>query len=83
MEIQLIAAISGTRNGEAWPAPGEPFEVSDDEGAQLIGAQLAVEHDAENPWTRPTAQLITATAPAEPVEPVETAEPATPETSQG
>ena len=41
MKIKLKADMSGTRNGQDWPARGEVFEVDDDEGAELCAAGLA------------------------------------------
>lgn len=33
--------ISGTRNGEAWPAPGGEVDLPDQEGAKLCASGLA------------------------------------------
>lgn len=41
MIITMLRQLSGTRDGVDWPAPGESMEVPDDEGASLIGLQLA------------------------------------------
>ena len=40
-KVQIVAVISGTRNGNEWPAPGELLEVGEDEAAQLIASRLA------------------------------------------
>lgn len=40
-KVKMVARISGTRNGEDWPAPGEVADVSADEAAALIAAGLA------------------------------------------
>lgn len=42
MRIEMRAQISGTRNGEDWPAKGGTIDVPDDEAAQLIGQGMAV-----------------------------------------
>lgn len=42
MKIRMVQQISGSRNGQEWPAPGVEFDVDDDEGAQLCRAQMAV-----------------------------------------
>jgi len=41
MKIRMRAAISGTRDGVAWPAPGGELVVPDPEGADLCGLGLA------------------------------------------
>lgn len=41
MKIQMIASISGTRDGADWPAAGELLDVPESEGAQLIAGGLA------------------------------------------
>lgn len=41
MKVRMNVDISGTRNGEAWPARGETVEVTDTEGAELCAAGLA------------------------------------------
>lgn len=35
-KVEIVNRISGTRNGESWPAPGETLDVSDDEAETLI-----------------------------------------------
>jgi len=40
-KVKMVARISGTRNGEDWPAPGEVADVPADEAAALIAAGLA------------------------------------------
>jgi hypothetical protein len=42
MKVKLMQQISGTRDGDPWPAPGDVLVVSDDEGAQLCANGLAV-----------------------------------------
>lgn len=38
----MTAQILATRPGGLWPAPGEELEVGDQEGAELVAAELAV-----------------------------------------
>lgn len=40
--VQMVAGISGTRNGQDWPAPGGTLEVSATEAAELIASGLAI-----------------------------------------
>lgn len=40
-KVYMKVQISGTRNGEDWPAPGELVNLPDDETATLINAGLA------------------------------------------
>jgi hypothetical protein len=43
VRVRMLVKISGGRgDGSDWPAPGDPLEVDDDEGAQLCAAHLAV-----------------------------------------
>lgn len=41
MRIRMIVAMSGTRNGEPWPARGETTELPTAEAAHLVGAGIA------------------------------------------
>ncbi|AGP56183.1 hypothetical protein [Streptomyces rapamycinicus] len=41
MKVRMKAAISGTRDGEPWPARGGVVELPQDEAEHLIGAGLA------------------------------------------
>lgn len=48
-KLIMKARISGTRNGNHWPKPGQTVEVSDREAAALLRNGLAVEPaDGEN-----------------------------------
>lgn len=51
MKVKMVARISGTRDGEDWPAPGQILECGDVEGAELIMNHLAVDPDAEDQET--------------------------------
>lgn len=42
MKVRMIVALSGDRDGVAWPAPGAELDVPDSEGADLCGQGLAV-----------------------------------------
>jgi hypothetical protein len=66
MQVKLIAQISGTRNGEDWPAPGELVALPDDEAASLIQNGFAIDPDAsdEETSTAPDGDVETATPPA-------------------
>lgn len=35
-KIEIVARISGTRDGADWPAPGGSLTVPDDEAADLV-----------------------------------------------
>lgn len=41
MKVRMKVDMSGTRNGQQWPARGETVEVGDGEGADLCAAGLA------------------------------------------
>jgi hypothetical protein len=41
MKVQMKVVMSGTRNGENWPLPGEELEVPDEEGANMCANELA------------------------------------------
>ena len=41
-EVIMRARISGTRDGQEWPAPGQVLATTADEAAQLVEAGLAV-----------------------------------------
>jgi hypothetical protein len=41
VKVQMLAGVSGSRDGVDWPPSGGVLECSADEGAQLIAAGLA------------------------------------------
>lgn len=43
MNVTMRVQISGTRDGQDWPAPGASIDVPDDEAAQLLALGLATE----------------------------------------
>ena len=54
MRVEMLTQISGTRNGEEWPAPGATIEVPAHEGDSLILAGYAKEAtDAPTPEPAP------------------------------
>ena len=54
MRVEMTTQISGTRNGEEWPAPGALLEVPDHEGESLVLAGYAKEAtDAPTPEPAP------------------------------
>ena len=54
MRVEMTTQISGTRNGEEWPAPGATIEVPAHEGDSLILAGYAKEAtDAPTPEPAP------------------------------
>lgn len=54
MRVEMLTQISGTRNGEEWPAPGATIEVPAHEAAGLILAGYAKEAtDAPTPDPAP------------------------------
>ncbi len=63
MKIRMIAALSGLRDGVAWPAPGGEIVVPDAEGAELCA----------NGYAEPIAQAARVETRPAAVEP-ETAE---------
>jgi hypothetical protein len=41
MRVKLKSDVSGTRDGQPWPARGEEVDLPDDEGAALCAAGMA------------------------------------------
>ena len=41
MKVRMKVAVSGTRNGQDWPAKGEEIDLPDGEAADLCAAGLA------------------------------------------
>jgi hypothetical protein len=58
MRVQMRVKITGDRNGVEWPNAGDVLEVSDLEGAELIGNGMAVpaEKPAPEAATAPVAE---------------------------
>lgn len=47
MLVRMNVQISGTRDGEDWPAPGGTVDVTDDEATVLTGNGLATVVDPQ------------------------------------
>lgn len=64
MKVRMKVQISGTRNGQEWPARGGTIDLPDEEAAHLI-AQGAADEDggAETTAEDEGADVETATAP--------------------
>ena len=43
MNVTMLHQISGTRNGAAWPKPGESIDLPESEARDLIAIGMAVE----------------------------------------
>lgn len=64
MRVQLLTAITGTRDGQDWPAAGESVDLPDAEARDMIAAGLVVEvADAPKPQTAAAPKPRTAKAP--------------------
>lgn len=42
MRVRMKGYVSGTRDGEPWPAPGEELELPDEEAVSYLGSGLVV-----------------------------------------
>ncbi|MEV5538481.1 histone-like nucleoid-structuring protein Lsr2 [Saccharopolyspora shandongensis] len=75
MRVRMIGAISGARNGNPWPKPGDTIDLPDEEGAMLCAHRMAqpVEPAAVETRPAPADDVETRPAPAEPVDPVDPA----------
>jgi len=49
MRVKLVGDMSGLRDGEPWPGPGEIVDVTDDEGTQMLINGMAVGPDQKHP----------------------------------
>jgi hypothetical protein len=41
MQVRMLQPISGTRNDQPWPAPGEVIDLPDDEASDLVRSGVA------------------------------------------
>lgn len=48
MKVRMLQQVSGDRNGQPWPAPGEPMELSDAEVRAAISGGTAEPWDAKH-----------------------------------
>lgn len=60
MRVTMTARITGTRNGDEWPAAGETVDLPKDEAELLVANGLAVADDA-----KPVKQAAVETAAVE------------------
>jgi hypothetical protein len=49
--VRMIGQVSGTRNGGAWPRPGETIDLPDDEARDLVRSGMAA--DVDDPEHQP------------------------------
>lgn len=45
MKVKMIVSITGTRDGQDWPAAGGSIDLPDAEASELIAAGLATQVD--------------------------------------
>ncbi|MFJ1765061.1 hypothetical protein ACIOD2_32370 [Amycolatopsis sp. NPDC088138] len=74
MRVTMKASVSGSRDGQSWPAIGETVDLPDEEAVHLCGAGIAapagdedeaavVEDDTEKATTQKKPQGRPATPP--------------------
>lgn len=59
--VRMLSTVSGSRDGVAWPAPGETIDVPDDEAEGLIASGVAEPADTKHDET-PSADDTTSSA---------------------
>lgn len=64
MRVCMKVTVSGTRDGEPWPAKGGIVDLPDDEAKQLLAAGMAVEPAAESDVEEATAPAAETSTPA-------------------
>lgn len=67
MKVKLNVGLTGTRNGEDWPAKGEVVDLPDAEAVDMLNAGLAlpVKDEAEQATAQPDdAERAVAKRPA-------------------
>lgn len=64
--VRLAVKISGTRDGEDWPNPGQTLEVSETEAADLIAAGYATAAAEVETAVADTSGIETATPQGKP-----------------
>ena len=57
--VRLVGKISGTRDGEDWPAPGETIALPEDEANALLASGIAVKPDTETATTAGVVETAT------------------------
>lgn len=60
MNIRMTAQISGMRDGQEWPAPGDLIDVPEDEAKGLIAMGMAKADEPATPAPAPTEEAATA-----------------------
>ena len=60
MKVQMLIRISGTRNGEDWPAVGGVVDVTRREAERLIAAKFAKPVEAEPKKAAPVIERAVA-----------------------
>lgn len=53
VKVEMVGSITGTRNGEPWPARGEAIELPSAEAAMLIRQGMAKEADDASAVSEP------------------------------
>jgi hypothetical protein len=66
MNVTMKVQISGTRDGQDWPAPGTSIDLPDDEAAQLLALGLATEGSDDDHQPATDSDSAPAASPAEP-----------------
>lgn len=62
MRVIMRAQISGTRDGQEWPARGQAIDLPDTEAADLLNAGLATPSDDPAEETTPSDDPVEETA---------------------
>lgn len=57
MKVQMIAQMSGTRDGQDWPKPGEVIDLPGEEAAALLASKLARLPEVEETADAPTDKV--------------------------
>ncbi|MCP3817829.1 hypothetical protein NLX86_06665 [Streptomyces sp. A3M-1-3] len=65
MKIRMLVAMSGTRNGQEWPARGEVADLPTAEAAHLVASGVAEEVVGEGDVETATAPPAETAAPTE------------------
>lgn len=68
MDVIMKSTISGTRDGEPWPARGERISLPDGEATTLVRTGMAEPADGEQTVAEPAPDVEGDTADAEPAE---------------
>ena len=66
MKVTMIASITGTRDGQEWPAAGETIDLPADEANALVDAGLAEAASTAASTKVETAAVVAPETAAEP-----------------